>query len=102
MYISGPLTGSGYFIDNIRHAVEVGARLLDEGYAPYIPHLNCFWEVAHPRPYETWMQLDLEWIKRCNALIRLPGVSPGGDREVACALTHGIPVFFGVESFLGY
>lgn len=102
VYVSGPLSSSGYFIDNIRTALQAADRLLERGYAPYVPHLNCLWEVMTPYTYETWLQLDLDWILRCDALIRLPGHSPGGDREVVHALAHGIPVYFGLGVFLGH
>ena len=36
--------------------------------------------------YETWMEYDLAWLGACEALLRLPGHSPGADREVRYAL----------------
>lgn len=46
-----------------------------------------------PKPYEVWTSLDLEYLYRCDAVLRLPGGSPGADAEVAVAVDRAIPVF---------
>ncbi len=46
-----------------------------------------------PRPYQDWIDLDLEWVKSCDCLLRLDGESKGADMEVALAESLGIPVF---------
>jgi hypothetical protein len=43
------------------------------------------------------MELDNEWVLRCDALLRLPGESQGADAEVELAKKHGIPVFYSIE-----
>ena len=37
--------------------------------------------------------MDLAWIERCDALLRMPGESSGADREVEHARAHSVPVF---------
>lgn len=46
-----------------------------------------------PYDYTIWIEMALEWLSRCDALIRMPGYSPGADTEVDFALNAGIPVF---------
>ena len=58
--------------------------------------------MVHPEDYETWMKLDFIWVESCDALLRLPGESPGADREVKHAITLGIPVFYSMDELLIY
>lgn len=99
VYVAGPLT-CGDLMGNVRRAIEAADILRRRGYAPFCPHLNVLAEVVCPAPYEAWMDLDFAWLEKCDALVRLPGESPGADREVTFAEEHGIPVFRGVHSFL--
>ena len=44
---------------------------------------------------ETWLEGDLEMLRRCDALVRLPNwrASSGARREVKEAREHSIPVW---------
>jgi hypothetical protein len=97
VYISGPLT-TGMLTGNVRTALDAAAELLRRGYAVYVPHANVLWEIVHPESYETWMQHDFEWVLACDVVLRLPGTSPGGDREVALAIEYGIPVYYSLDT----
>lgn len=93
VYVCGPLT-QGNMPVNVHLAVMAADRLLKAGFAPYCPHLNVEWEkIAPGATYEEWLALDFVWLEVCDALLRLPGDSPGADREVAYARKLGIPVF---------
>ena len=52
-----------------------------------------------PREYRDWLGTDLELVRVCDALIRLPGESPGADLEVDEAERCGVPVYQGVEEW---
>lgn len=83
-------------------AFDTGARLLQEGLDPFVPGL---WAMArseseHILTYEKWMAYDLRWVEKCDAVLRIPGHSPGADREVAHAEKLGIPVFFDEDLLL--
>lgn len=99
VYVAGPLTQGGH-THNIRKAILAATALLDAGHAPFLPHINYAWDMVTPRDYEVWMDLCLEWVGQCKALIRLLGHSYGSDREVALAISLGIPVYNSVEEFL--
>lgn len=94
VYVAGPYS-SGDVMLNIRDALEISSYLLDYGYIPFVPHLTGFWHMMYPQDYEKWMAYDFEWIKVCDALLRLDGDSAGSDREVELAISLNIPVFFG-------
>jgi hypothetical protein len=97
VYVAGPISrfpAGGSQFDNVREGVLVGERLRAAGLAPLVPHLSALWQMLAPVPYEGWMSLDFAWIERCDALLRMPGDSPGADREVAHAEDIGVPVFY--------
>lgn len=91
VYVAGPYTG-GDVAWNVARAMDVADQLLSAGLAPFCPHLSHFLHLHHPHGYETWMALDMAWLAACDVLVRLPGDSPGADREVAEAEQLGIPV----------
>jgi len=96
IYVAGPYSRSEQFPDmalNVRRAIEAGDRLLRMGHAPFIPHLTHFWHMVCPQDYEGWLEYDRVWLLSCDALFRLPGDSPGADREVLWATEAKISVF---------
>lgn len=102
VYAAGPYTGKTpeEIEANVKRALDVGDALEDAGLCAFIPHLS-HWRHAHkPRDYEHWMAVDFEWVKRCDALLRMEGASSGADREVVFANENGIPVFNSVEEVL--
>lgn len=102
VYVAGPLTSGNRFTDNVRAAIDCADRLVSAGFLPYVPHLCVFWDMVHPHPYEYWMKLDRGWLGSCDVLLRLPGRSPGSDREVLWAKELGIPVFFDERELLAW
>lgn len=107
VYIASRMTngdGLSYDILSIRESIILAAKLQELGYAPYCPQLTTFAEAISPRPYESWLSLDFEWIDVCDVVWRRDNVSKGADREVQYAEGKGIPVFreahFNPERFL--
>jgi hypothetical protein len=104
VYIAGPIGAN----DDGRRAridaaIGAGARLLAAGLAPFVPHL---WAGACNADglatYEQWMAYDFAFLDVCDALLRIPGHSPGADREVQRAVARGIPVFHAEADLLAY
>ena len=92
VYIAGPYSKPDP-CENTHAAVEVANRLLDVC-TPLIPHLSHFWHTMTPKPYEEWLEMDLVYLARCDALLRFPGESTGADAEIVWAEKWGIPVFY--------
>ena len=94
IYIAGPYSPDPEA--NTLAAIAAGDQLLRMGYVPFIPHLSHYWDAQHPHPYDVWLDWCLEWVKCCDAVLRLPGESPGADVE--CELAYGldIPVFHSI------
>jgi NTP pyrophosphatase (non-canonical NTP hydrolase) len=97
VYIASPYTeGEGQF-NNVRTNIIACDKIRELGVRPFSPLLFAFWHLVYPHPYEYWMDLCLEWVKDCDALLRLPGKSQGADDEVAEATALGIPVFYSIH-----
>ena len=92
VYVAGPMS-NGDTGQHIRNAIELASWIYERGAIPYIPHLTHFWHMIRSHTYEEWLDMDMEWLEICDALICLPGLSPGTDREIARARDLGIPVF---------
>lgn len=101
IYIAGPYT-KGDVVMNVRAAVEAAEEVIKIGYMPYVPHLSHLWHCMSPHDIDYWYRLDNEWLKRCDALVRLPGESSGADAEVRLADSLGIPVFDSVNDLMRY
>ena len=97
IFVSGPYTLPDCAV-NVRNAILATGSLMDVGFLPYCPHLSHFVHLLLPHSYEQWMALDLAWLESCDAVLRLPGESPGADRETARARELGIPVFHSFET----
>ena len=91
VYIAGPITGDPFGC--VRQAASHFDELRAARVAPFMPQLSVLHEMIAPQPYETWLAYDFDVIRNCAALVRLPGHSPGADREVDFANGWGIPVF---------
>ena len=93
IYIAGPYS-RGDVGENINNAIKAANRIWEKGHIPYIPHLTHFWHLITPKPYETWLDYDLYWLKQCDAVLRLPGESAGADQEVREAQRLNMPVYY--------
>ena len=98
-YIAGPYTAPDPVI-NTANAIRAGEEVRKAGVAPYVPHLTMFWHLLVPNEYEVWLEHDIHWLRKCDALIRLPGPSLGADAEVVEAERLGIAVYYSVEAFI--
>lgn len=91
VYVAGPYTKPDPCLTT-HNAIKVGNELLNAGYPSFVPHLTHFWHTMHPQPYQTWLDLDIVLMSRCDVVLRLPGYSSGADKEVELANSIGIPV----------
>ena len=101
VYISSPYT-KGDQAANVGIQISALHRIMDLGGCPIAPLIYHFAHIARQRTYEEWMAIDLELVRRSDAVLRLPGESAGADREVALANELGKPVFTGWDSLKTY
>lgn len=101
VYIAGPYSG-GDVEANVRAALLAGHTVMDLGAIPFVPHLCHYLHAVRERGYEEWMKFDFVWLERTDVLLRLPGVSPGADREVKRMEELGRPVFHTLDALAEY
>lgn len=117
VYIAGPIS-KGNLYENIKQACAAGIALMKARIAVIVPHLTCYmghrlvaaWNAMGAVPevlpagtaHEDWYNMDLVIVRRCCAVLRLPGESTGADLEVAEARKHGIPVFGSVAEVIAW
>jgi len=99
VYIASPYT-KGDVAVNVKVQLDMADRLMDLGFIPFTPLYSHFQHMAHPRPYQDWIELDLEWIPVCDVILRLDGESSGADNEVQHALKYGIDVCFNLDDLI--
>ncbi len=95
IYVAGPYS-SGDVAQNVRLAIHEGDYIARLGHTPFIPHLTHFWHLVCPNPYEFWLAQDMEWLRVCDALLRIPGESKGADLEVVEAQRLGLIIYHSV------
>jgi hypothetical protein len=85
---------------NLRTLNDVAVQVLQRGHVPVIgvnmalPMVEC----AGPDAYNSiMMPLSLALAERCDAVLRVGGVSGGADREVEHFQQRGLPVYRAVE-----
>ena len=108
VYIASPYTKGDCAI-NVRSQLVAFDSLMNMGVIPIAPLFSHFQHLFSPRPYQDWIDLDLEIVRRCDACLRLSAICPmrdgteyvqaessGADGEVAAFREMGKPVFFGL------
>ncbi len=101
IYIASPYTKGDPAI-NVKTQMDCANELINLGYAPFAPLMSHFQHIAHPHPYEKWMELTSEWLECCDCLLRLPGESNGADREVSQAVNDKQLVFYDIKELDRY
>jgi len=87
---------------NVKVQMDMAENLMNFGFAPFVPLYSHFQHMMHPRPQEEWLNFDLEWVKTCDCLLRLPGHSIGADIEVEHAKKHNIQIFYSIEELVKF
>lgn len=96
VYIAGPYT-KGNVEANVGNAIRAGEQVIKLGHTPYVPHLTHFWHLIYPHPVDFWYEYDLEFLRFCDCVWRLPGDSVGADNEVLFAEDNHMPIVHSIE-----
>jgi hypothetical protein len=81
-------------------ALAVSAQLWEAEVLHYCPHRNSPQVGTTDVPYESWLAMDLEVLKRCNYLVMAGDwhQSAGCRRELAFAMALHMPVVYTVDA----
>ncbi len=96
IYISGPYTKPDP-VTNLKRALKRAEEIHKMGLVAFVPHLTMFWDLVHRHDYNTWLEMDLQYLLRCDGLLRFSGESPGAEIEIAEARRSVIPVFYSIQ-----
>lgn len=91
LYVAGPYSADPVICTRVALVTATAIYERTE-FVPFVPHLSHFWHLVTPMAYDSWLDIDLTILERCHAITRLPGESPGADREVARAAQIGLPL----------
>lgn len=107
VYIAGPYMGTASHdhnghIEIERNVLQAKAamiRLVRHGIGVFCPHTHSHgFELITPDvPPAFWYEVDMHFLRACDAVLRLPGESKGADAEVALARELGMPVFDDID-----
>ena len=108
VYVAGPFRGPNAWIiaQRIRQAETIALEIWKAGAVAICPHAN----TAHYQgalPDKVWLEGDLEIVRRCDAMMMVPGwkLSTGARSELSLARELGKPVFMRIaalQRFLAY
>jgi len=93
VYIASPYS-EGDIAVNVKRQIDAASDLIGYGLVPYAPLLSHFLHIVHPQPYEKWLEVDLEWVKRCDIFLRLEGKSKGADIELQLAKSLNKKIYY--------
>jgi hypothetical protein len=101
IYIAGPYRAKTEWdvLRNVRRAEESALELWRKGWAVICPHKNTHGFNGY-LPDQTWIDGDLEIIKRCDAICMLAGweQSEGAQMEYGLAVELKMPIYFGAHN----
>ena len=91
LYFAGPYTNPDP-VENTHRVVKAALATYEDmpEWVPFIPHLSLLAHIVVPRDCDYWYDLDIEQMRHCDAIVRLPGASTGADREMKLATAMGL------------
>ena len=100
VYIAGAYSASTYagVERNIKYAIYVGNEVAKiDNCVPFVPHLFHYWNALYPKSYEYWLNIDMEYLLKCDVVLRIDNASSGADKECEYAIENDIPVVHGID-----
>jgi hypothetical protein len=102
--IAGPYrSGSSdpaVWTENLRKLNQAALAVFQKGHVPIVG-VNMALPVIDAADAESYerimMPLSLRLTERCDAILRISGVSTGADSEVAACRARGLPVFRSID-----
>jgi hypothetical protein len=98
IYVAGPYRADGWHNvwENIMAARDVARKLWLEGWAVVCPHANSILMDGPDIPARTFLDGDIEILRRCDALFAMRGWerSEGARAEIAEAKRMGLEIIY--------
>lgn len=92
LYVAGPYRKPDP-VANTNAVCRVAMQIYERTeWCPFVPHTSIVLHMVSPREDQYWLDYDIEILRNCDAIVRLPGESPGADAEIAEAERLGIRI----------
>lgn len=102
VYVAHPYTNPDP-VENSHKAIKIADNLHNSGLVTcVVPHLTLMWHSITPHPPAHWYAYDFALLRRCDALLRMPGQSMGADDEEVFAEKYAIPCFYSPDTLLDW
>lgn len=85
---------------NVEAAIRAGAKLLEMGHNPYIPHLTYYTQMYVTKDLgEKWYDIDNDWLDCCDAILMIGDweKSKGAMAELARAKKRGMIEYYSID-----
>jgi len=99
VYLSSPYS-IGDKEKNVQRQFDAAKILIDRGFNVWCPLVGHFMQPTLNLSWEEWLKIDLDWLSRCDVVLRLDGESKGADEEVLYAEENSIPVYYKIEELI--
>ena len=108
VYVAGAMSADNILevLNNIHDGIKIGAELLKNGFAPFVPHLDVMFKIQNGSdlkvPVDNYYQYSMEFLKVCDCVLVCPNWknSKGTLAEIEMAKNLGIPVYYSLEELL--
>ena len=110
VYIAGAYSADNVLkvLDNMRIGMRMGLRVLQEGYAPFVPwfdyHFSLMLREEETISIDDYYRYSMRWLEVSDAVLVLPNSenSKGTKTEIKRANELRIPVFDSIENMNRY
>lgn len=109
VYVAGPISANDpiTLFNNEKNGIDTAAWLILQGFAVFCPHLDFQYLLGvYGKDITKDMLQDnsMAWVECCDCMLVLPGWenSPGTKREMARAITLGIPIYTNVKELAAH
>ena len=109
IYIAGPYSADNVMdiLHNIRQGIEMAAKLLKLGYAPFCPWLDflfVFFDQEKSLTKQQFYDYSIAWLEVSDGILMLEGWrdSNGAVDEYEKAKKKDIPIFYDINELLLY
>ena len=99
VYIASPYTHGDVAV-NVKNQMDTFIKLRENGFVPIAPLMCHFIHISHPRDYDFWFDTAVDWLLKCDFLVRLKGESAGADKEELIAKENDIKIYYGIDELL--
>ena len=97
VYVAGRYNGKDVIeiLHNMRVGIDLGVKIMEIGYAPYIPWLDFQIGLRADFDVQTYKDCSMEWVRFSDAVLLVPDQerSSGVLAEIEMARVLNIPVF---------